>query len=460
MRRTPVDDNKGVVVRVGPTNVTPPNVVPNRSTTTPQNQILPPPTAITTSSTPQRHSAARASPPPPIIPGTNSGSTGSSTGSRTTASTVGNPTHRRRQNYSDFQPDSVFVVCTQCQAAPVASPAKIRPRCSLCHDASVVVAHDPRCWAELCCRGVAARCGSARCEGEGHPAAVAEFTARCGRDVDPSVAASSPARFRQEHGGGRRTVCNAAAAVVQALFDNSMAPGYVQRRCVTCNRPSDVMLFFPEPCTHAVCPGCFVSSWGAKIRSKRLPWNPDKKMHGINCPVGCPVFIHDASLLKLCGERDYQQYSHILSNEIACLGSHGIYCSTLRCSSEPFLPTNIESYKALCTKCENRTCVRCLQESSACSCVYTVTEVSIKLVPFDKTPGLTVTVSREEKIAALKAVIQHHLGHEASSQQLYLFGKEYPPIPDNAIIRSFAFENPAVVLYLEVLTNHANPALY
>ncbi|XP_064489163.1 E3 ubiquitin-protein ligase parkin-like [Ornithodoros turicata] len=183
-------------------------------------------------------------------------------------------------------------------------PAKLRVRCSMCKQGTLVVSRDPSCWEDVLEQGkISGTCQREDCTGK-----MAEFFFKC---------ASHPSTSTEE----------SSLAVLHLIKNN-----FLHISCLSCTEISQIVLVFPCESAHVICLECFQVYCRSRLDERRFIQDP-KLGYTLPCPVGCEnSLIKETHHFHLLGSDQYQRYLRFGAEE-SLLQSGGVLCPRPGCGA-------------------------------------------------------------------------------------------------------------------------------
>ncbi|OQR76021.1 E3 ubiquitin-protein ligase parkin-like [Tropilaelaps mercedesae] len=216
-----------------------------------------------------------------------------------------------------------FVYCLQ-PCAQVC-PGKLRVRCALCQQGTLLLLRDPSCWDDVLLRGRI----KGTCQNDGCPGCEAEFYFKCAAHT-PNEDTAAPL----EH----------------------MKSNFQEVPCVACQDVSQIIVVFPCESSHVICIECFANYCMSRLNERKFVAT-DQFGYTLACPVNCPnSFIKDPHHFRVLGSGQYDRYQRFATEDFI-LNAGGVFCPRPGCGAGILLDDTLSKCtKVTCSRIEGQGC--------------------------------------------------------------------------------------------------------
>ena len=260
-----------------------------------------------------------------------------------------------------------FVYCRHTDQSNL-QVGKLRVRCALCQEGSVLIERDPCGWED-----VLALPGRI----QGHC-----LSGKCPKDL------LSPVQFYFK--------CNDP----QCSEDSREAPPLYQIRvnlmnvpCLACTESAETVLVFDCLDRHVICMDCFTTYVTSRLNERQLVL--DEKMgYTLSCPVNCAdsLVAEHKHLLAVLDRDDYDRYQRFAAEECV-LQAGGVLCPHPRCGTG-IIPDDPNERRIKCHQCHYVFCKECHQGFHIGACLTTLTSEVSTLTSSNSSPFDPDMISR------------------------------------------------------------------
>ena len=221
-----------------------------------------------------------------------------------------------------------FVYCKNCPDRKP-SAGKLRVRCSVCQEGSIILKRDPSDWSDvLQPRQIAGRC--VNCDNSDAPV---EFFFKCASDHD-----------QEDH--------QEVPPLYQIRSNIRDAP------CLACSDVEDPVLVFECRDRHVICFECFCVFVRGCLQDRHFVSDQDLG-YTLPCPVGCPnsLMAETKHFLVMLDEHEYQRYQQFAAEE-CLLKAGGVICPQPDCGMG-IIVDDASLNKIECHSCQFVFCRNC-----------------------------------------------------------------------------------------------------